>query len=87
MIEEQLSREYAVPVIYVPRWRVFAYRAAGWTVSGALAEEFVEMTWPYAEEPVFLPARLDLDRLNAMQHVSCDAECNFFESRLVRRFK
>lgn len=87
MFEEKSNPEYANPVIHVPRWRVFAYRAAGWTISGGLADDFVEMTWACSEKPVFLPLWLEPKRLDAVQHASHDERHTFFESRLARRFR
>lgn len=41
--------------VFVPRWRLFAYRAAGWRVIGCLNSDFVEIEWPLPGAPVFLP--------------------------------
>lgn len=57
-------------VVYVPRWRLFAYRAAGWTMSGALDGDFIPVKWPARGKPVFPPAGATaIDALRASQEV------------------
>lgn len=41
-------------VVFVPRWRLFAYRAAGWTVLGNLSGAFLELEWRRPGNPVYL---------------------------------
>lgn len=41
-------------VVFIPRWRLFAYRAAGWTVRGSLSAPFLEVEWRRKTAPVFL---------------------------------
>lgn len=53
----QLSRDHVT--VFVPRWRLFSYRAAGWSVRGSLVGDFLELEWRRPGNPVFLsPVRV-----------------------------
>lgn len=41
-------------VVFVPRWRLFAYRAAGWIVRGNLSGAFLEVEWQGPGNPIYL---------------------------------